>query len=83
MENKNQAGAEFTAPPFVSGNAELPKSSGQVTKDNTAKKSVKTEKRTVKVVATDKGWFDCRRIQIGDKFMVSEQEFSEKWMEKI
>ena len=83
---ENQAGG-FTAPSSVkSGNADLPKAGGQVTKKSVSKEamnSVKTIKRDIKVVAISKGWFDCRRIEPGVKFMVSSTEFSEKWMEKI
>lgn len=84
MENQNQAGG-FT-PPTGIGNAELPKSGGLVNQKSTTKAaaaSVKENKRNIKVVAIAKGWFDCKRIVPGTKFMVSAQEFSEKWMEKI
>lgn len=83
---ENQKGG-FTAPASVkAGNAEAPKFAGQVTKKSTSKEalnSVKSTKRDVKVVAMTKGWFDCKRIEPGMKFMVSDSEFSEKWMEKI
>ena len=83
---ENQAGG-FTAPTSVkSGNADLPKHGGQVTKKSVSKEAmnaVKTTKRDIKVVAIAKGWFDCRRIEPGMKFMVTSTEFSDKWMEKI
>ena len=84
MDNKNQAGG-FT-PPTGMGNAELPKAGGVVSQKSTTKAaltSAKETKRNIKVVAIAKGWFDCKRIVPGTKLMVSEQEFSEKWMEKI
>lgn len=85
MEKENQAGAGFTAPPAVSesnGNAEVPKNGGVVTqKSATAKVAKKV--RNIKVMAIDKGWFDCKRIEVGMKFNVSAEEFSEKWMQKL
>lgn len=87
MENQeNQAGAGFTAPPVLSGNADLPKSGGRVTvksETQAATKSAKKNVRDINVVALEKGWFDCMRIVAGDKFKVSEQEFSSRWMQKI
>lgn len=89
MENKNTGG--FTPPqaanvePFE-GAAEVPTNKGKVTKKSLTEKSSteeKSKKRNIKVEATDKGFFDFERKEIGDKFMVSEQEFSEKWMIKI
>lgn len=82
MENENQAGG-FTPPP---GSAELPKAGGVVNQKAATKaatKAVKGTPRSIKVVAFAKGWFDCKRIEPGMKFMVSDAEFSEKWMEKI
>lgn len=82
MDNSNQVGG-FT-PPF--GNAEVPKSGGVVSQKSTTKAamaSTKETKRNIKVVATARGWFDCKRIVPGTKFMISAQEFSDKWMEKI
>ena len=85
MDNENQAGAGFTAPPSV-GNAEVPKNDGVVTKKKASKEAVASTKkvvRNIKVVAIDKGWFDSKRIAVGTKFNVSEEEFSAKWMQEI
>lgn len=83
MSEENQAGA-FTAPPAVaSGNADVNKNVGQVSKKSATAKVAKPTARNIKVVAIDKGWFDCKRIVPGQKFAVSAEEFSEKWMEKI
>lgn len=85
MDKENQAGAGFTAPPSV-GNAEPPKNDGVVTKKKAAKEATASTKkvvRNIKVVAIDKGWFDAKRIAVGTKFNVSEEEFSEKWMQEI
>ena len=82
MEKENTTGG-FTPP---TGNAEVPKRGGVVTAKEVTKdaiKSTKTNKRTIKVAATAKGWFDCKRIEIGTKFQVSEDEYSEIWMEKL
>ena len=82
----------------ANGAAQPPKNTGVMDKTKatkSAKKSVlaaqaaeqvegaKSTKRDIQVVAIQKGWFDCKRIPIGKKFMVSEAEFSEKWMEKL
>ena len=85
MDQENQAGAGFTAPPSI-GNAEAPKNDGVVTKKKAAKEAVASTKkvnRNIKVVAIDKGWFDAKRIAVGTKFNVSEEEFSAKWMQEI
>lgn len=83
MSEENQAGA-FTAPPAIaSGNAMPNKNAGQVSKKSATEKVTKPAARNIKVVAIDKGWFDCKRIVPGQKFAVAEHEFSEKWMEKI
>ena len=83
MSEENQAGA-FTAPPAVtSGNADFNKNAGQVSKKSATAKVAKPAGRNIKVVAIDKGWFDCKRIVPGQKFAVAEHEFSDKWMEKI
>lgn len=29
------------------------------------------------------GYFDHRRIKVGEKLMVTEQQFSERWMERL
>ena len=82
MDDKMQMGG-FTPP---TGNADLPKSGGVVNQKASTKaaaKSVKGTARDIKVVAVAKGWFDCKRIEPGMKFNVSEKEFSDKWMEKI
>lgn len=85
MDKENQAGAGFTAPPSI-GNAEPPKNDGVVTKKKAAKEATASTKkvvRNIKVVAIDKGWFDAKRIAVGTKFNVSEEEFSAKWMQEI
>ena len=82
MEKQNTTGG-FTPP---TGNAETPKRGGVMTADKATKsaaKSVKATKRDIKVVAIDKGWFDCKRVPIGTKLQVSEDEFSDSWMQKI
>jgi hypothetical protein len=85
VQEDNQAGAGFTAPPSV-GNAEPSKNGGVVTKKKASKEATESAKkvvRNIKVVAIDKGWFDCKRIAVGTKFNVSEEEFSAKWMQEI
>ena len=83
MSEENQAGA-FTAPPAVtSGNADVNKNVGQVSKKSATAKVAKPTARNIKVVAIDKGWFDCKRIVPGQKFAVSAEEFSAKWMQEI
>ena len=84
MENTKNKGA-FTAPPTVTGNAELPVNTGVMDAKKASKKAIEETKksRNIKVVALDKGWFDCTRVEPGTKFVVSEEEFSSIWMEKI
>ena len=84
MSEVQKAGG-FTAPP-VHGAAEVPKAGGVVTKKSMTKEATESSKkavRNIKVVAIGKGWFDTDRMDVGAKFMVSEQEFSDKWMQKI
>ncbi len=61
------------------GPATVPtKAKGPITK---AAAAVKTG---LKVVATEKGFYNNRRLNIGDKFTIrSEQDFSENWMKYI
>lgn len=88
-EVQNQDGAGFSAPPAIKKNegaADTPKAGGVLTAkkaSGAAAKSTKSTKRDIKVVAIDKGWFDCKRVLPGMKFTVSEQEFSASWMQKI
>lgn len=84
MENKEKQVGAFQAPENV-GNAEAPKAGGQVTKKSLTKAAADSTKvvRNIKVMAIAKGWFDCKRIEPGVKFNVSEKEFSPNWMEKI
>ncbi len=78
---KQNEGVVFATPKNV-GNAEPPVEGGIINKKTLVKETSKPV-RNIKVVALDKGFFDHARIEPGDKFMVSEQEFSELWMEKI
>lgn len=82
-EDHGKAGTED--PKTTPGAATVPHNVGHITKDKLTKHVKKTSEgqRTIKVKATQKGWFDCKRIIPEQKFMVSEQEFSELWMEKI
>jgi hypothetical protein len=39
--------------------------------------------RMVKVRATAIGFYDNRRVRLGDVFMIAEADFSKNWMEKV
>lgn len=65
------------------GSAEIPKNTGVVTKATATAKVAKAPARNIKVKATQKGWFDNKRKKAGEAFVVSADEFSDVWMEKL
>lgn len=65
------------------GSADITKYSGAVTKDAATAKVAKPKPRNIKVKAIAKGWFDNKRKNVGDQFMVNDAEMSDLWMVKI
>lgn len=92
MGNNKQTG-QFAAPAVPSqsteGAAEVPVNTGVMDAPKASKTAVKTSKakaavsEMIKVRATEKAWYQCKRIVPGTILEVPENKFSEKWMEKI